>query len=354
MVFNYSARMNTCNARVNGARAMLLVPALLAALAGASCRKAARLESIAVFIPGVRAGSAIYDMLASGVERAVAEWSASHGPVTLNVIEGGYNQAEWEDKMTALAASGRYGVIISSNPSMPAIAADVLRQFPAQRFILFDGAAGGKTVYSLRYNQREQGFMAGHIAALVTGALGGREKIGLVAGQEYPAMNEVIMPAYLEGAQAVSPAYTVDFRIVGNWFDAQKAADLAQDMIRGGVSVILAVAGGANEGVLQAASEAGVKVVWFDTNGYALKPGVVVGSSVIHQDKAAYEKTLLFLNDALVFGRAEEAGVREGYVDFVEDDPVYRETVGEAVRQQQAALVERIRVGDLALRSSGE
>ena len=162
-------------------------------------------------------------------------------------------------------------------------------------------------------------------------------------------MNGIILPAYLEGAQAVDPAYTVDFRVVGNWFDAQKAAELALDMIRGGVSVLLPIAGGANEGVLTAAAETGTKAVWFDTNGYGLKAGVVAGSAVLYQDRAAYEKTLLFLNGGLPFGTAETAGVRDGFVDFVEDDPVYQSTVDADIRQKQAALVARIRDGSLVL-----
>jgi simple sugar transport system substrate-binding protein len=191
--------------------------------------------------------------------------------------------------------------------------------------------------------------LAGHIAALVSGEMGGQKKIALLAGQEYPMMNNVIRPAYLEGAQAVDSAYSVDFRVLGNWFDAQKAADLAQDMINGGAKVILAVAGGANEGVLQTVAEKGAKVVWFDTNGYALKEGVVVGSAVVYQEKAAYEKTLAFLDGTLRFGQADIAGVREGYVDFVEDDPFYREAVSEKARQKQSALITAIREGTLAL-----
>jgi simple sugar transport system substrate-binding protein len=328
-------------------RKFVIVLAVLSAVLLGAGKKSDASVNIAVFIPGVRAGSAIYDMLAQGVEQGAAEWQAAHtGRVAVNVIEGGYNQAEWENGVTALAASGIYDVIISSNPSLPAIVADVLKKFPAQKFILFDGElAGNQSVYSLRYNQREQGYMAGHVAALLSEEFGGAKKIGLVAGQEYPAMNEIILPAYLEGARAVNAAYSVDFRVLGNWFDAQKAADLTQDMINGGVRVILAVAGGANEGILQAAEEKGAKVVWFDTNGYALKPGVVVGSAVLHQDKAAREKTIAFLDGTLQFGRAEVAGVGDGYVDFVEDDPVYAATVSEGARQKQAVLIARIRAG---------
>ncbi|MDR0707317.1 MAG: BMP family ABC transporter substrate-binding protein [Treponema sp.] len=303
---------------------------------------------IGVFIPGVMAGSATYEMLAQGVERAGKEKN-----VEVKVVEAGYNQAEWETILTSMAASGAYSLIVSSNPSLPAIAESVSAKFPKQKFLLLDGrladnAVGVAAIYTVRYNQTEQAYMAGYIAALESRELGGT-KVGLVAGQEYPAMNEIILPGYVHGAQAVDPSFTADFRVVGNWFDAGKAASLAQDMIARDAKAILCVAGGANEGVVQAAYESGAKVVWFDSNGYAIRPGTVVGSSVIRQDKLAYEKTLLFLEGSLPFGASDIVGVAEGYVDFIEDDPDYKAAVSEAVREKQADMIARIRNGSLVL-----
>ncbi|MDR1031461.1 MAG: BMP family ABC transporter substrate-binding protein [Treponema sp.] len=309
-------------------------------------------RSLAVFIPGVMSGSPIYEMLAAGVKQAAEEQSTPERPVTVTVIEGGFNQAEWESRITALAASARYDLIVSSNPSLPAIASTVSAKFPQQHFLLLDGElAGNPRIYTLRYNQREQAYMAGHIAALVAGEADSeaRKRIGLVAGQEYPAMNEVILPAYRAGAQRVDPSCTVDFRVVGNWFDAGKGAELAADMIRGGAKVILSIAGGANEGVVQAAFEAGAKVVWFDTNGYGVRPGTVVGSAVVYQDKAAYEQTLKFLEGTLPFGSAELVGVAQGYVDFIEEDPHYQASVSALIREQQGRLLDQIRSGAVDL-----
>jgi simple sugar transport system substrate-binding protein len=308
--------------------------------------------AIAVFIPGVMSGSPIYELLAKGVRQAAEEKSGPQGTVSVTVIEGGFNQAEWEGRITALAASGRYELIVSSNPSLPAIASSVSAKFPQQRFLLLDGElAGNPRIYTVRYKQREQAYMAGHIAALVAleAAPEGMQarRIGLVAGQEYPAMNEVILPGYREGAQHADPDCTVDFRVLGNWFDAGKAAELAADMIRGGAAVILCVAGGANEGVVQAAFEAGAKVVWFDTNGYGVRPGTVVGSAVLYQDKAAYEQTIRFLEGTLPFGSAEVLGVAEGYVDFIEADPNYQASVSAPIREKQRRLLEQIRSGAL-------
>ncbi|MDR2767401.1 MAG: BMP family ABC transporter substrate-binding protein [Treponema sp.] len=262
-------------------------------------------RTIGVFIPGVLSGSPVYEMLAAGVSRAAEEFTARGGAVNVLVIEGGYNQAEWENKVTVMAASGSYDLIVSSNPSLPAIVGGVSEKFPGQYFLLLDGElAGNDHVYTLSYNQREQAYMAGSIAALETEALGGAPLVGLIAAQEYPVMNNVLLPGYRAGARAVNDRFRVEFRLVGNWYDAVKAGELASDLIARGVKVILCISGGANEGVVQTAADLGAKVVWFDTNGYAIRPGTVVGSSVLYQDKAAYAQTMRYLEGTLPFGTA--------------------------------------------------
>jgi len=308
--------------------------------------------SIVVFIPGVIAGSPSYEMLAEGTKSAVEDFTASNPGTapSVTVIEGGFNQAEWEGQVTTLAASRDYDLIVSSNPSLPVIVSSVSAKFPGQKFLLLDGELeGNPSVYTLRYNQREQAYMAGHIAALTALELAGEKRIGLVAAQEYPVMNNVILPGYTEGARAVDPGFSVDFRVVGNWFDAAKAAELAAGMIRGGVKVLLPIAGGASAGVVQAASEAEAKVIWFDTSGYAIRPGTVIGSAILRQDKAAYEKVTLYLRGTLPFGKAEIAGITEGLVDFIEDDPLYISSVSATIRGKQAALITRLRSGELRL-----
>jgi simple sugar transport system substrate-binding protein len=336
----------------------LLCAVFFAAFSGCSGKNAPAAaketgKTIGVFIPGVISGSPVYEMLAVGVQ------AAADGRAEVTLIEGGYNQAEWENKVTAMAAAASYDLIVSANPSLPGIVSVVSEKFPNQHFLLLDGELEGHPmVYTFRYNQREQGYMAGYMAALVTGALSsenelspGAKRIGLVAAQEYPVMNNIILPGYLEGARAVDPAYEVDFRIVGNWYDAARAEELAADMIRGGVKAILTISGGANEGVVQAAHSAGAKILWFDNNGYNVRPGTVVGCAVLAQDKAAYTQVQRWLDGELPFGKAETQGVAEGYVDFIQDDPDYVLGVSEDIRKKQAAMIERIKSGELVLDS---
>lgn len=322
--------------------------------AGAADSSAAAERRIAVFVPGVVSGSPVYEMLTSGVKKAVDEANAAGKKATVDIIEGGTKQADWGTGITSLCAEKKYALVITSNPAMPQILEPVSAQFPDQEFLVFDAyAEGNKRVTTFRYNQREQAYISGYMAALVSSSsmkhANSAKKIGLIAGQEYPAMNGIILPAYLEGAKAVDPAFTVDFRIVGNWYDAAKGAELAKAMKAAGCDVIMPIAGGANQGVVSEAQASGFYVAWFDDNGYAKAPGYVVSSSVMAQERLAYEKTKAWLDGTLETGKAATVGIQDKYVDFVSDDPTYAETVPQALRDKESALMQRLYSGELSL-----
>ena len=196
--------------------------------------------------------------------------------------------------------------------------------------------------------------MAGYLAALVSmESWPDIRRVGLIAAQEYPVLNNILLPGFIEGAKAVVPDFELDFRVVGNWFDAARAAELAAGMIRDGAMVLLPIAGGAGHGVIQAASEAGAKVVWIDVNGYAIRPGTVIGSAILQQERAAYETTISFLSGTLPFGQADIVGAADGFVDFIDDDPDYLTAVSQVVRERQAKLTASLRSGDLIIDEYG-
>lgn len=306
--------------------------------------------SIAVFVPGVVEGSPTYEMLVAGVQRAAGERPGTRA----RVIEGGFNQAEWPQSITSLAATGDYDLIVTSNPSMPEIADEVSQSFPNQRFLVLDGyLAGNPGLYTVLFNQREQAFLSGYFAGLVSGSSMEHARrgvrAGLLAGQEYPIMNRVIRPAFELGIQSVDPAATVDFRVLGNWYDAAAATELANSMIDNGADIILTISGGGNQGVISAARTKGAYVLWYDSPGYDEAPGIVIGSTVVRLDEAAYRRTLDAIDGTLSFGSAEVLGVADGFVDFDTQHRLYERHVPAAVRQELEAMVRRLREGDLLL-----
>lgn len=150
-----------------------------------SCAKQSNNQkSIAVFVPGIMDDSPTYAKLANGVKQAVEEYNANkdeNSKCNLFIMEAGTNQAEWSDKIISLASTGKYEVIISSNPSLPDLVEPIIQQFPAQKFILLDAEKeGNNNINTVFYNQYEQAYLTGYIAGLMTKS----NKLALIAAQE--------------------------------------------------------------------------------------------------------------------------------------------------------------------------
>lgn len=305
---------------------------------------------IAVVVPGVTAGSPIYENMVTGAGEALEAFDGA----SMKVVELGFNQSEWSEKLTSLVSQGEYDYVLTSNPAMPFICLEVAESFPEQKFLILDAYyADHPQMATFLYNQVEQSYMLGHLAGLLSrGAAPGTNeelKIGLVVAQEYPALNKMIKPGFLEGAQAVDPGFTLDFRVIGNWFDAGKAAELTTSMIDAGVDVIGAVCGGAAQGVIDAARERGRYVMFWDHDEYDKGPGVIAGCGALHQTRLAREVVTAALKGETAWGKARILTAREGYIEFVTDNPLYSETVPEAIRAEQQEVIHAIEGGELLL-----
>lgn len=298
----------------------LLMVCLVATMAAA--------YNIGIYVPGVVAGSPLYEELVAGVELVAAE----NPDVTYKVLEAGFDQSTWEDQMVAMAATEEYDLIVSSNGAMPFVSMAAADAFPDQKFLFVDSIiAGHPQMYTVLYNQVEQGAVMGYLAGLVTqSSMAGATpelKVGFIAGQEYEAMNSMILPGYTLGAKLADSAIEVDFRVLGNWWDANKAAELANSMIDAGVDVIATACGGANQGVIQACQERGKYVLYLDKDNYELAPGTIIGCSALSQEQAVYENVNAIIAGDVVWGEYKILGISDGYVSFVDTNPLYEATV---------------------------
>jgi len=314
--------------------------------------------SIGVFVPGVVEGSPTYEMMVNGVRRAVQEGTNRGKIVQFQIFEAGFNQAEWQSSLTSLVASGAHDFIVTSNPSMPEIVSAILPQFPNQKFIILDSyAPNNPQIRSIFFNQFEQAYLSGYLAALISDPKFGmsgandRNRIALLAGQEYPVMNQLIRPGFLAGAQSHNPDITLDFRVLGNWFDASRASDLVRSTIGAGADVVLTIAGGGNQGAIAAAAEAGTYVLWFDSSGYSFGPGTVLGSTLVLQEEFAFKTLQQAIDGNLEFGIAEVHGIQNGAVSFDFDSPEYRTFLPMEIRTRFENRFEEILLGNYLIES---
>jgi len=326
-------------------RKSLVILALGLALVSCGTQAPQGPGSVAVFIPGTLQGSPTYELLDQGVRQAVAEVPGTK----VTTIEGGFNQAQWGEQIATLAASGEYGYIVTSNPAMPEIAAKAAQAYPKQKFIILEAWSTNPSYATLAYNHREMAYLHGVLGGLIAAERKAAPVLGLVVGQEYPDMNNAILPGFEEGLKSVYPDGKVEFRVIGNWYDAAKGAELAKGLFDQGATAILPIAGGANQGVITAAKAAGRSVFSYDISGYGLEPGVVVGSGAIHQDKAAAEMVRKALAGTLEFGKPQVVGVSEGYIDYLTDSDAYRAAVPAPVRERFEAIVADLKAGKLSL-----
>ncbi len=305
---------------------------------------AAAAYNIGIFVPGVVAGSPLYEELVAGVAKVAAEDSS----VTYKVLEGGFDQSTWEDAVISLAATQEYDLILSSNGAMPFVAQPAAEAFPDQKFLIVDSIIAGDTqMYTVLYNQVEQAAVMGYLAGLVTTSdMEGATpelKVGFIAGQEYEALNSMIQPGYELGAKLANPGIEVDFRILGNWYDANKAGELANSMIDAGVDVIMTACGGANQGVIQAAQARGKYVLYLDKDNYDLAPGTIIGCSALSQEQAVYENVKAAVAGELVWGEYKILGISDGYVDFVDSNPLYGNSISADVLADMTKLLNDLR-----------
>jgi simple sugar transport system substrate-binding protein len=306
------------------------------------------IKSIAVFVPGVASGSPIYEMLVKGAHAAVA--GVKDAKVT--VIEGGFDQSSWLDKLRDIAASGEYGLIVSSNPALPELCAKIAADFPALRFFVADAyLQGNPAIHTVLYNQQEQGYIVGYLAGLVTKARatagGSRARLmaGLVAAHHYPTLDQLIRPGFEAGLKAVDPTIVLEYREVGNWYDANKAAELAYELYDNGAEVLLPIAGGAGQGVVAAARDRGKAVVWFDGDGYRLGAETVIGCASLAQDRLVEERVKAIISgDKSLFGKADIVTAAQGYIDFEADGQGYL-ALPEAIRMDFERILADLKQG---------
>lgn len=324
---------------------------ILALTLFASCaKKKNTAQSIAVFVPGIIADSPIYAMLVDGVKDAVDEYNAgkaNEDAVSISILEAGTNQAQWAAKLTALVAEKKHALIVSSNPSLPELVAPLTKDFPEQKFILLDAfQEGNSRIATLRYNQHEQAYITGYMASLASKT----KKLGLIAAQEYPVMNDVILPGFEEGAIAANANATVDFRIVGNWYDATKGSELANAMYDSGVDVILPICGGASQGVITSAKTKNKFLVFFDNASFDRAPENILSCTTLSQKEASKLAVQQYLNGKIEWGSAKTFGISDGFITFLQDAPNTKNpNVTDEMRNQMSALVEKIKTGVLQL-----
>jgi simple sugar transport system substrate-binding protein len=117
-------------------------------------------------------------------------------------------------------------------------------------------------------------------------------------------------------------------------------------MIDAGVDVLTSIAGGAAQGLIRAIQDKGAYSVFFNTNEYGQAPGFIAGCGLMEQKKLVKEILRDFIDGKIQYGTARVVGVKEGYLNFI-DDPAFRDYVPADIQAKFLAFMDELRAGNV-------
>ena len=222
----------------------------------------------------------------------------------------------------------------------------VASDFPGVKFALIDAVIEQPNVASLTYRAHEGTFLAGVISALKTE----EKQIGFIGGMKVPLV-EAFEIGYRAGITATNP----DLELVADYVgvtpqafnDPAKAKELALSQYNRGIDIILAAAGASGLGVLEAAKATQKSIIWVDSNGNNLAPGLVLTSVIKGVEISVYE-TIKSVQEGNFSGGLKEYGLKEGGVEYIIDD-VNRALLSDDILEQVETFKAKIIAGDIVV-----
>lgn len=229
-------------------------------------------------------------------------------------------------------------------------------EYPDARFLIFDENLTDlpKNASCIFYAQNEGSYLVGMLAA-------GMSKTGTVAvnvGMENPVINDFVT-GFIEGVKAKDPNCKVVTAACGSWSDPVIMKTLCLDQQRNNnADVFYQVAGGSGDGLFEAAMETGTWAIGVDSDQYQSykdsenpeKADVIltsmlkeVGNSFIaffHQVEAGED----------VWGKTTTLGLKDDSVGYVDND-FFKEKVPEDLRNEMAGVAEKVKSGELKIKS---
>ena len=231
-------------------------------------------ESIRVTMiyPSDCVGAAAYcDAFHIGVQAAEEELG-----ITLTEVNGNENDPVATEMIIRDAAQNS-DLVLTAGYQMGDAFARIAPEFPDVKFAIFDVVLDVPNVAAVNYKSNEGSFLVGAIAALKSET----NKIGYIGGADVPLLQE-FEAGYVAGIYAVNPDAEITVEYISKdatgFGQPEKAKELALAQYASGVDVIYVAAGGSGQGVLEAAQQTQKYIIWVDSNGNHLAPGIVLTS----------------------------------------------------------------------------
>lgn len=348
--------------------ALALVAAMMAGCAGNTAKPSDGSEknnggsesealNVALVIAGSLGDKGFNDSAKAGIDMAAEEFG-----VTSQIVEiPSSDKTRYEPTLLDLADTGEYDLIIAAGNAMREVLENVSKEYPDQKFYLFDAAVDYnngtfENIYCNTFLQNEASFLAGVVAAGMTtsGALDGLNDdaiVGNVLMMDMAVIND-FMVGFIEGCKYVNPDIKINSAYIGA-LDAAKAKDMAMAMYQQKSDIVFQVAASAGLGVIEAGKEQKGYVIGVDSDqAMALMDADpdaanrILTSVLKRSDMAIYRVIQMMMEGTVPWGTTEALGMEQECVGLAKNS-VYETLVTEEVRAMVDEAEQKIASGEI-------
>lgn len=268
---------------------------------------------VTMIYPSDCVGSAAYcTAFHIGVRAAAEEFE-----IALTELNGNENDPVATELLIRDAAQNSE-LVLTAGYQMGDVLARVAPEFPDVKFAIFDVVLDIPNVASVNYKSNEGSFLVGAIAALKSES----NKIGYIGGVDVPLLRE-FEAGYIAGIQAINPDAEISVEYISEdvtgFGQSDRAKALALAQYESGVDVIYVAAGGSGQGVLEAAQEQQKFIIWVDSNGNHLAPGIVL-TSMTKEIPASVQRIIRETAEGNFMAGVRYFGIADGGVSYAVDE----------------------------------
>ena len=290
---------------------------------------------VTMIYPSDCVGSAAYcDAFHIGVKTAESEFE-----ITLTEVNAMENDPVATEMLLRDAAQNSE-LVLTAGYQMGNVLTRVAPEFPDVQFAIFDVALDIPNVASVNYKSNEGSFLVGAIAALKSES----NKIGYIGGADVPLLQE-FEAGYVAGIHAVNPEAEVTVEYISKdatgFGQPEKAKELALAQYANGIDVIYVAAGGSGQGVLEAAQEEQKFIIWVDSNGNHLAPGIVL-TSMTKEIPTSVQRIIREAAEGNFMAGVRYFGLADGGVSYAVDEhnqPLLSDDIIATVKSLKAKII---------------
>ena len=178
-----------------------------------------------------------------------------------------------------------------------------------------------------------------------------RKIIGWVGGMDIPVLHDFLV-GYKQGAAYIDPEVQVLVAFAGSFTDPVRGKELTLSQYEQGADVVMNVASGTGNGILEAAYEEGRYAIGVDLDQDGIYPGSIVTSMLKRVDQAAYLMVQKVVDGTWQGGEVLYMDIANGGVSLT-DMSVMREALGDQfpmeILEMVAELTEKVKRGEIVV-----